>query len=94
MTRRFVPDLETKEVASLERSSTGFVLRLDDGEMVFAQAVVLAVGISHFQYVPENLFGLPAEFLSHSGDHHHLERFRRREVTVIGSGASAVDLAG
>ncbi len=91
---RFVFDLETKKVASLERSSVGFVLRLEDGEMVFAQAVVLAVGISHFQYVPENLVGLPADFASHSGDHHDLERFRGREVTVIGSGASAVDLAG
>src|SRR6266571_5197113 len=49
---RFVPDLETKEVASLERSSSGFVLRLEDGEMVFAHAVVVAVGIGHFQYVP------------------------------------------
>jgi thioredoxin reductase len=91
---RFVPDLETKEVASLERSSEGFLLRLEDGEMVFAHAVVLAVGIGHFQYVPENFAGLPAEFVSHSGDHHDLDRFKGREVTVIGSGASAVDLAG
>jgi len=91
---RFAPELETKEVASLERSSDGFLLRLEDGEMVFAHAVVLAVGISHFHYVPENLAGLPAEFLSHSGYHHDLDRFRGRDVTIIGSGASAVDLAG
>jgi hypothetical protein len=91
---RFVPDLETKEVASLEQSSEGFLLRLADGEMVFARAVVLAVGISHFHYMPDNLAGLPAEFVSHSGDHHDLEQFKGRDVTVIGSGASAVDLAG
>jgi hypothetical protein len=91
---RFVPDLETKEVASLERWSDGFLLRLEDGEMVFARAVVLAVGISHFHYMPDNLAGLPAEFVSHSGDHHDLDRFKEHDVTVIGSGASAVDLAG
>jgi hypothetical protein len=91
---RFAPELETKEVASLERSSDGFLLRLEDGEMVFARAVVIAVGISHFHYTPENLVGLPAEFLSHSGDHHDLDRFKGRDVTIIGSGASAVDLAG
>jgi lysine/ornithine N-monooxygenase len=91
---RFVPDLETKQVTSLERSSDGFLLRLEDGEMVLARAVVLAVGISHFHYIPENLAGLPAEFVSHSGYHHDLDRFKGRDVTVIGSGASAVDLAG
>src|SRR5260221_10736656 len=91
---RFAPELETKEVASLERSSDGFLLRLEDREVVFAHAVVLAVGISHFHYVPENLAGLPAQFLSHSGYHHDLDRFRGRDVTIIGSGASAVDIPG
>src|SRR5260370_37237615 len=71
---RFAPELETKEVASLERSSDGFLLRLEDREMVFAPAVVLAVGISHFHYVPENLAGLPAEFFSPRGDHPRLAR--------------------
>ena len=56
--------------------------------------VVLAVGITHFEYVPENLAHLPAEFLSHSARHREVEPFRGRNVVVIGGGASALDLAG
>jgi len=54
---------------------------------------VLAVGITHFDYVPENLASLPAEFLSHSSRHHDVEQFRGREVIVIGGGSSALDWA-
>ena len=70
---RMVPELEDKLVVAAERLADGFALRLDDGEVVKARRVVLAVGITHFEYVPENLAQLPAEFLSHSYRHHDLE---------------------
>src|SRR5262249_2241396 len=66
----------------------------DDGETVKARRVVLAVGITHFEYVPENLAHLPQELLSHSSRHHDLGCFRGRNVVVVGAGASALDLAG
>ena len=91
---RIVPELEDKLVTGLERSSSGFLLRLDDGETVKARRVVLAVGITHFEYTPSKLKQLPPEFLSHSFAHHDLERFRGRSVAVIGGGSSAIDLAG
>jgi thioredoxin reductase len=72
----------------------GFQLQLDDGETVHTRSVVLAVGITHFDYVPENLAHLPAEFLSHSARHHEVEPFRGRDVVVIGGGSSALDLTG
>src|ERR1700723_119940 len=52
---RMVPELEDKQVVSIERSSEGYLLQLDNGERLSVRNVVLAVGITHFDYVPENL---------------------------------------
>jgi thioredoxin reductase len=91
--KRFVPTLENKLVLSVRRCSAGFQVGLDSGEVVTARKLVVAVGISHFAYVPPVLSALPEEFVSHSSKHSALNRFRGRDVIVVGAGASALDLA-
>jgi hypothetical protein len=87
-----VPDLEERMVVAIARQPRGFAITLDDGEVVTAQSVVVAVGITHFSFIPSTLTGLPAELVTHSSQHHRLERFKGRHVTVVGGGSSATDL--
>jgi len=91
--KRFVPELEQTLVTAIDRIPGGFALKLANGDVAGARNVVLAVGISHFPHVPPNLAALPAQFLSHSSAHSSVEEFRGRNVTVLGGGASAADLA-
>jgi thioredoxin reductase len=91
--QRMVPTLENTMVASMARSKAGFQITLETGEVAAARRVVVAVGLSHFQYVPPVLSTLPEEFATHSSAHRTFERFQDRNVTVIGAGASAADVA-
>ena len=92
--KRMVPELEDKLVTGIEPSGQGFTLRLDDGENFEAKRVILAVGITNFQYMPDSLSRLGTELATHSFVHHDLGAFRGCTVVVLGGGASATDLAG
>jgi thioredoxin reductase len=90
---QLVPELEDRTVLALDQSSQGFVLELDNGETVTTPRVIVAVGSSQFAYIPPRLRLLPREFLSHSCEHHDLTRFAGRDLTIVGAGASALDIA-
>ena len=92
--RKFVPEVEKKTLTHLVRGVDGFVLKLSDGELVNARRVVIAVGVTHFRYVPSALSHLPSRLLSHSAEYGELEHLRNRRVFVVGGGASAIDIAG
>lgn len=91
--QRHVPDLEETQVAAVAKTAGGFLLTLETGESVTAGRVVLAVGVSFFQYIPPELAGLPGSMISHSYDHRTVEQFKGRDVVVLGAGASAINLA-
>ena len=91
--RQLVPNVENRTVVGLDWSSKEFLLQLDNGETLTARRVIVAVGSNYFQYVPPSLAHLPAPLLSHSSEHHELTRFAGHDVTVVGGGASALDLA-
>jgi cation diffusion facilitator CzcD-associated flavoprotein CzcO len=91
--KEFVPGLEDKAVILLNWRSTGFEITLADGETLTARRVVMAVGIGHFEHMPRILSALPEELVTHSARHNTLERFQGRQVTVVGAGASALELA-
>jgi Pyridine nucleotide-disulphide oxidoreductase len=91
--QRFVPRLEDKTVAQVRPAAYGFDLQMEDGEVVPARRVIVAAGIRAYEYLPPKLAALPAGMASHSAMHVNVDRFAGQEVAIIGSGASAVNLA-
>jgi lysine/ornithine N-monooxygenase len=91
--RRYVPELDCRPVTRIAMLPAGFSVEVAGGEAMRARAVVIAVGLTCSEHTPAELFGVPIELVSHSSAHRNLERFRGREVIVIGGGASAIDLA-
>lgn len=91
--RRFVPNLEHDRVDTIERSGKSFSVRLSNGETIQTDRVVMAVGITHFHHMPEIFKGLPSNLITHSSAQSDPAAFRGRKVTVVGGGASAIDLS-
>ena len=91
--RQVAPDLDTRRVMRVERSSKGFRLLLEDGDQVDAYRVIVATGIGSFAYRPPAFSGLPPTLASHSSDHYDLRIFADRRVLVVGGGQSAIESA-
>ena len=91
--QRFVPDLEETLVTSVTREASRFRVQLENGASVRAAAVVVAVGVTHYDHLPAPLSALSSEFLSHSSRYHSWDHFAGRDVIVVGAGASAIDVA-
>ncbi|NNC11874.1 NAD(P)-binding domain-containing protein [Planctomonas sp. JC2975] len=90
--RHFVPELDTRLVSRLTAEDRGYALDFGDGETVTARRVVIAVGISHFAYVPD-LFSELGDHVTHSGAHRTFDEFAGKHVAVIGAGSSAVEVS-
>jgi len=91
--QRFAPSHDSRPVTRIERDEDGFWLTLDDGAVVGATRVVVAVGITHYTHMPQEFAGLPEAFVSHSSQQPDLGKFKGKTVAVVGAGASALDTA-
>jgi FAD-dependent urate hydroxylase len=91
--QRAVPDVDRRAVRSIERAANGFRLKLEDGDIVSADRVVVATGLRNQEYRPP-VFGelLPA-LVSHASEHTDLSVLRGKRVAVIGRGQSATESA-
>jgi cation diffusion facilitator CzcD-associated flavoprotein CzcO len=90
---KYVPELEPCRVEMVDRQVDGFGLRLETGERVLAQRVVMAIGLPYFRRLPEQFAQVPAELATHTSQNQDLSIFRGRDVTVIGAGESAFEAA-
>lgn len=90
---RVAPDVDRRRVRRLARGAGDFALELDDGATLRARRVVVACGIADFVHRPRSCDGLPAELVSHAGEHRDLGVFAGRRVLVVGGGQSALESA-
>ncbi len=91
--KRFVPQLEDRRVTSLKQCQEGYLVRIDNGEDIAARRVIVAVGLSYYDYLPPILSGHPVTHVTHSSKHKTLDHFKGRDIIVVGAGASALDTA-
>ena len=88
-----VPGLDPRNIRRIQRTSNGFQVTAEDGEVFASRRVVVATGIAPFARRPPEADGLPAALVSHSCDHSDLTRFANKRVLVVGAGQSALESA-
>ncbi|MGW3649063.1 NAD(P)-binding domain-containing protein [Streptomyces sp. NPDC000878] len=91
--RNAVPEVDERTVTRVAPVAGGFEAVTEDGETVRARTVALAVGVLPFVEIPATLRDLSPDLVSHSSHHCELDRFRGRDVTVIGGGQAALETA-
>jgi hypothetical protein len=86
-------EVEDATLIELRQADNGFELALADGGVIWARRVILATGYLPFRQIPSVLDGLPSELISHSSEHRDLAQFSGKDVTIVGRGQSALELA-
>jgi lysine/ornithine N-monooxygenase len=88
-----VRDVEDVVVTYIDRIHDGFELRLNSGETVQAEKVIIATGMDYMAYIPRELARLPTEMRSHTADYSDFGGLKGKEVAVVGAGQSALETA-
>jgi thioredoxin reductase len=91
--KRAVPAVDETYVANITRQKDRYLVTLEDGRLVESKAVVVAPGLHYYIYSPEEYAHMPHSLVSHSAEHHDLDRFKGQKVAVIGGGQGALETA-
>jgi FAD-dependent urate hydroxylase len=91
--QRCVTSVERQNVVAIRREGSAFHLTLADGETLLARRVVLATGLSGFDYLPQPFAALPSALCTHTVNVTGFTGFAGQSVAVIGGGQSALEAA-
>jgi len=89
--KELTPDVTDITVTDVTPADGGFRIAFADADAVLAKQVVVATGPLPYAVTPAELSGLAPDLVSHTSDHHRLDKFRGRRVAVIGAGQSALE---
>lgn len=92
-TEQLVPDVREETVTEVAQADDGFRVAFAGAASVSARQVVVATGVLPYAHVPAEFTGMPKDLVTHTVDHHLLDKFAGRRVAVIGSGQSALETA-
>ncbi len=81
-------------VRRVDRALNGYELTTEGGGRLMARRVVVAGGIQPFAYRPEAFRGLPPALVTHTSEQRDFDRFKDKDVLVVGAGQSALEAAG
>ncbi|MCM3630000.1 NAD(P)-binding domain-containing protein [Paenibacillus glycanilyticus] len=83
----------TELVRNLSHNGQYYTITAESGDKVEAKNVVIATGVKDFQYIPSLYSDLPRSHVSHTLGITSFDKFRGKDVIVVGSGQSAWEAA-
>lgn len=81
--------IQPYNVVKLNKTNTGFIAELENGEKIESETVIIATGVEAHKYLPQSLQNLNSASLIHTWKVHDYANWKNKKVLVIGAGQSA-----
>ena len=88
---QLAPEVRDETVTEVTPADGGFRVSFAAAAPMTVKRVIVATGILPYAHIPAPLAALPGDLVTHTSDHHLLDKFTGRKVAVIGSGQSALE---